>query len=582
MKHLTITLLAIAALLSAACRPHTGSVHVITTNDVHGAWFDSTYVGGRQVPSLFAVNYYVDSIRSAVGKDKVLLLDAGDCLQGDNAAYYYNYVDTLGEHLFVRLADYMGYDAIVVGNHDVETGHHVYDRVTPQLARRGIPFLAGNALKADGKPYWPEYKVFRKGGLKVLVLGYTNANMAAWLDESIWSGIKFVSLVPFVQERVDALKAKIKPDVTIVAVHSGVGAGDGEVLEAQGLDLFKTLRGVDLVVTSHDHRQRMESADSIALVNTGSKANNFSHTVITLNPDGSKTIAPAIVRVDKTKADPKMRAAFAGDFAEVRQFTTMQVGSISEPMLTRESFAGRCFYIDFIHFIERRFSGADISFAAPLSYNKEVPAGTIVFNDLFTIYPFENTLCVLKLTGREIKDYLEFSYGRWIQTWKPGGHVFNMTQRDDPRYFQSRWSFNYASYNFDSASGINYTVDITKPFGSRVRIVSMADGSAFEPDREYTVAMTSYRAAGGGDLLFQGAGLTREELDGRLVARYPEIRDLIYRYFTIHDIADPALFEEQLEDMDDTRFLLGDWRFIPESIANKAISADMNLMFGNL
>ena len=571
MKHLNRYFLAFAVLAVCACRPHTGTIHIITTNDVHGAWFDSTYVGGRQVPSLMAVNHYVDSIRAAVGKSNVLLLDAGDCLQGDNAAYYCNYVDTLGEHLFVRLADYMDYDAIVVGNHDVETGHQVYDRVTAQLTKRGIPFLAGNALKSDGTSYWPEYKVFKKGGLKVLVLGYTNANMAAWLDENIWSGIRFVSLVPFVQESVDALKARIKPDVTIVAVHSGVGEGDGEVLESQGLDLFKTLRGVDLVVTSHDHRPRIESADSIALVNSGSKANNITHTVISVGADGSRSITPELIKVDKTKADPKMRAAFAADFLNVRQFTTMQVGTIGEPMFTRESFAGRCFYMDFIHYIERVYSGAEISFAAPLSFNKKVDAGTVIFNDLFTIYPYENALCVLRLSGREVRDYLEYSYDKWIQTWKPGGHVFNMSNRTDVRYSQGRWSFNAPSYNFDSASGINYTVDITKPFGKRVSIASMADGSAFEPDREYTVAMTSYRAAGGGDMLFKGAGLTREELDGRLEARFPEIRDLIYRYFMIHDSVSAADLTT-----------LGDWKFVPESVANGAISKDMNLMFGNL
>lgn len=558
------------AILCAGCRPASGELHVISTNDVHGAWFDESYTGGPQRPSLFAINTYVDSIRNAVGRDNVLLVDAGDCLQGDNAAYYYNYVDTLSEHLFVRLVDYMGYDAVVVGNHDVETAHPVYDRVTAQLASHHIPFLAGNALKPDGKPYWPEYKVFKKAGLKVLVLGYTNPNMAAWLDRSIWSGMEFVSLVPFVQQRVDAIKAKVKPDVTIVAIHSGVGKGDGTILESQGLDLFKSLRGVDLLVTSHDHRQRMEFADSIALVNTGSKAHNFSHTVISVAPDGSKAISPEIVKADASKADPVMREHFAEDFDKVKSFTLKPVGSIDKDMRSRDSYAGRCFYIDFIHYISRVCSGAEISFAAPLSFNKTVPAGELIFDDMFAIYPYENSLYVLKLTGREIKDYLEYSYDNWIVTYTPGGHVFNMTPRDDPRYFQSRWSFNYASYNFDSASGINYTVDVTKPFGNRVVISSMADGSAFEPDREYSVAMTSYRAAGGGDLIFQGAGIkSREELDSRLVARYPEIRDMIYVYFTEHGEVRDGSFEG-----------LGDWKFVPEKIAKKAISEDMALMFG--
>ena len=564
------SLVILAALLAVACQPHAGSVHVLSTNDVHGAWFDSTYVGGRTVPSLFAVNHYVDSIRRADGPASVLLIDAGDCLQGDNAAYYYNYVDTTGEHLFSRLVSYMRYDAVVVGNHDVETGHAVYDRVTAQLASHKIPFLAGNALKPDGSSYWPEYKVFRKGGLKVLVLGYTNANMAAWLDRSIWSGMEFVSLVPFVQNRIDAIKAKVKPDVTIVAVHSGVGVGDGQVLEAQGLDLFRSLRGVDLVVTSHDHRPRIESTDSIALVNTGSKAHNLSHTVITLSKDGSKTIAPSLIHVDKSKADPEMRRAFAEDFSKVRQFTVKEAGSIDKDMLTRESFAGRCFYIDFIHYVQRTGAGADISFAAPLSFNKTVKAGPVIFNDMFTIYPFENSLYLMRLSGEEIRNYLEYSYDKWIVTYKPGGHVFNMTDRDDARYFQSRWSFNYPSYNFDSASGLNYTVDITKPFGSRVVISSMADGSKFDPKSFYKVAMTSYRAAGGGDLIFKGAGLTRDQLEERTLARFPEIRDLIYRYFEEHGEVKAGSFEG-----------MGDWKFVPEKTAKKAISEDMTLLFGD-
>ena len=562
-------IIVLAALLAASCQPHTGTVHVLSTNDVHGAWFDSTYVGGRTVPSLFAINYYVDSIRKADGKGCVLLLDAGDCLQGDNAAYYYNYVDTTGEHMFVRLVDYMKYDAIVVGNHDVETGHPVYDRVTAQLASHKIPFLAGNAIKPDGTSYWPEYKVFRKGGLKVLVLGYTNANMAAWLDKSIWSGMEFVSLVPLVQKSVDSLKSRIKPDITVVAMHSGVGAGDGEVLEAQGLDLFNSLRGVDLVVTAHDHRPRIESTDSIALVNTGSKAHNLSHTVISLSKDGTKTITPSLIRIDKSKADPKMREAFKDDFAKVREFTLKPVGSIDKDMLTRESFAGRCFYIDFIHYVQRTGAGADISFAAPLSFNKTVEAGPIIFDDMFTIYPFENSLYLLNLSGEEIRNYLEYSYDKWIVTYKPGGHVFNITDRDDARYFQSRWSFNYPSYNFDSASGINYTVDITKPYGSRIAISSMADGSAFDGGKFYKVAMTSYRAAGGGDLLFKGAGLTREQLEERTIARLPEIRDLIYRYFEEHGAVTAGSFDG-----------MGDWKFVPEATAKKAISADMALMFG--
>ena len=85
---------------------------VLSTNDVHGTWFDSTYVDGKVRKSLFAMNYYIDSVRTADGFGNVLLVDAGDCLQGDNAPYYFNYIDTLTPHLFPRLLEYMQYDAV--------------------------------------------------------------------------------------------------------------------------------------------------------------------------------------------------------------------------------------------------------------------------------------------------------------------------------------------------------------------------------------------------------------------------------------------------------------------------------------
>ena len=173
-----------AGFMLAACSsgPRDGDhvVQLLTTNDVHGCYFDSTYVGGGVKSSLFAVKSVVDSVRDADGADNVLLVDAGDILQGDNAAYYFNYVDTLSPHLYPRVASYMGYDAVTVGNHDIETGHKVYDRVARDLDSYGIPFLAGNAVRTDnGKPYFPVYKMFKRAGLKIAVLGFTNANFGA-------------------------------------------------------------------------------------------------------------------------------------------------------------------------------------------------------------------------------------------------------------------------------------------------------------------------------------------------------------------------------------------------------------------
>ena len=208
--------LAACALLALSCGrgPKDGeyTLTVLSTNDVHGTWFDSTYVDSRTRPSLLAINHYVDSVRTADGAENVLLIDAGDCLQGDNAPYYFNYIDTITPHLFPRLVSYMKYDAVAVGNHDIETGHPVYDRVAADLKKNGIDFLAANAVRNDnGKPYFKPYKVEKRAGLKVAILGYTNANMKAWLQEEIWSGMHFESIVKVIQQDVDRIRAKERP-----------------------------------------------------------------------------------------------------------------------------------------------------------------------------------------------------------------------------------------------------------------------------------------------------------------------------------------------------------------------------------
>ncbi len=215
----------LAGLLAVACSaPVDGDrqLHILTTNDIHGTYFDSTYVDGTTQNSMLAAYYYVDSVRTAVGPENVILLDDGDFLQGNNAAYYYNYVETGVPHVFSRMAKYMGYDAITWGNHDVEPGHDVYDRVSKEIEGFGIPFLGGNSIREDnGKPYFPAYTILNKNGVKVAVLGFNNANIKAWLDEDIWSGMRFESLIPLVQKDVDMVIAKEKPHVVIVCVHSG-------------------------------------------------------------------------------------------------------------------------------------------------------------------------------------------------------------------------------------------------------------------------------------------------------------------------------------------------------------------------
>lgn len=571
-----ISIILAAAALASCCGPKDGeyTFRLLTTNDVHGRYFDSLYVADATDNALTNISWYADSLRAAEGAENVILLDAGDCLQGDNAAYYFNYVDTASRHLYARMTEYIGYDAVVVGNHDIETGHKVYDRLAGTM---NVPLLAANAIRTDnGKPYFQEYVTMKRHGLKITIIGFTNPNIKGWLSPVLWEGMTFESLIPMAQEVVDRVSAKEDSDVVIVAVHAGTGNGDGSILESQGLDLFKSLRGVDFVVTAHDHRPLVQKNDSISLINSGSHCRNLGLGTVTVRVENGKVVSKVLdaelLPVDKKNVDTRMQELFRQDYQAVKAFTLKEVGQLKTDLRTKDAYVGMSDYLNLIHTLSLGCTPSQISFAAPLTFNGFVEAGTLVYNDLFTIYPYENQLYVVRMTGKEIKDYLEYSYDAWINTVSSADdRLLKITDRPDPRTGQKAWSFINRSYNFDSAGGLVYTVDITKPYGQRISIQSLADGNAFNLTAEYNVAMTSYRASGGGSIMRLGAGIDTDNIADRIVAYHPELREILYDYL----VKNGEIAPEKIGDP----AVVGSWKFIPESLAEKALQRDMDLLF---
>jgi 2',3'-cyclic-nucleotide 2'-phosphodiesterase/3'-nucleotidase len=184
--------------------------------------------------------------------------------------------------------------------------------------------------------------------------------------------------------------------------------------------------------------------------------------------------------------------------------------------------------MDFMHQQQLKATGAEISFAAPLVIDAALPEGEVTVSDIYRLCPYENTLYALHLTGREVKDYLELSYDKWI------------AQKNEPLAYQ----------NFDSAAGIIYEVDTTKPMGQRVRIKRMADGAPFRMDERYMIVVNSYRAHGGGGLMTEGAGINHDELLHRIV--YSTTTDL--RFYMISHV-------EMQKTV--TPIALNHWRFVP-------------------
>jgi 5''-nucleotidase/2'',3''-cyclic phosphodiesterase and related esterases len=518
----------LAIVFSAACTGPKDGMHkivVCTTTDIHGAYFDSTYVGDQaNRTSMANVSTYVKNMR-ADGINPVLI-DVGDNLQGDNAAYYFNFVKTDVKHLVPRIYEYIGYDALVVGNHDIETGHEVYDRIKKEIK---IPYLAANAAfdkDEDGvadvdednddatvyDPYFQPYCLVERDGIKIAIIGMTNGNIKNWLSSTQWHGIDFQIISDMAQKAVDDARAKYNPHLVILAIHSGTGSEESD-RENEAHYLAGHVKGIDILLGGHDHTAIAEVVSNpggdVVLLNAGTRAGIIGQVDYLLEmKDGkiiSRTYETRLIPTQDIPVDEDYMAFFQKDFDEVKEFANKPIGTLTDDIYMSECVKGPSSYISLVHAVQLDATGADISISAPLVDRGVVRKGTLTFNDLTALYRYENKLYLVEMTGRQIKDFLEFSYNDWISG---KGHLFN----------------------YDSAEGIIYEVSKSAPKGAKVNIISMSDGTPFDMDKTYKVAMNSYRASGGGYHLRDGAGINPDDLV--ILEKFKDIRSMIGDYIS--------------------------------------------------
>lgn len=569
---------AAASVSCSALKDGEYNLALVTTSDSHGYWFSKPLTAdGRLRGTIMAQSKFVKDLRTQIGEENVIFIDAGDNLMGSNAAFYYGCVDTLSPHLYPRLASWMGYDAVVAGHCDFEAGHGVYDRVAKELRKSDIPFLAGNAISLKtGKPYFSTYTIVKKNGIKVAILGYTNAGNASLIDKSTYSGIEFRSLLPLVQEDVDKVREKEKPQVVIVVAHTALGKGDGSNQEKQGLDLYQSLKGVDFVVIGHDHTTKALIGDSIALLDSGKGGQSVGTGEIKLIVKNGKVVGKTLsantVNINNKEVDTAMADAFGKEFNDVKEFTGAKVGTVKKDMVSREFYWGQCDYLNFLHTLALTYKPIDISLTATLLIDGKIEAGDVSYNDIKRLYPYENKLVVLSLSGKEVKDYLEASYESWINTVAGEGEtILKLKQSKDYSTGNMIWKLAKSPANFDSAAGICYTVDVTKPYGDRINILSMADGSAYDMDKKYSVGITTYRYVGSGGLL-KAAGLEEfQDVKDRVLFRGPEFRTILYEYLKDNGSIDPAKISDPK--------VVGTWKFIP-NFAPERLRKDVETVYG--
>jgi len=575
IERLLIIMASMLITMPATAKTKTVQIKVIETSDVHGCFFPYDFTERKEKKGTLArVSSYLKGIRHRHG-DNVILLENGDILQGQPTCYYYNYINKVGNNVASDVVNYLGYDAQCFGNHDVEVGHAVYDKWISELK---CPVLGANITDIrTGKPYVQPYKVFTREGIKVAVIGMLTPAIPSWLSEDIWSGMRFEDIKTSMEKWVEHLRKNENPDIIIALMHSGWDGGivTDEYTEDQAKTVAEQVSGIDIVMYGHDHWARKEyvrnsDGHDVLCLDPSNNALNVAEATITLEIDkkgdiGKKTITGEVVDITGEPIDEAFMEAFRPQIETIRQYVDTELGTFANTVCTCDGFFGSSAFIDLIHNIQLKVVDADISMNAPLGYNTKIHKGTIRISDMFKLYRYENKLYVMQMTGREIRNMLEMSYDLWVNTMtSPDDNI--MLLNDNSKTDMQRRGFKNMTFNFDSAAGIDYEVDVTKPNGQKVRILQMSDGRPFDENREYRVAMNSYRANGGGELITVGAGIPKAELENRIV--YKSTKDL--RQYIMEEIQRMGTVNPRPNN---------NWRFVPAEYAEPAIMRDRALLF---
>jgi 2',3'-cyclic-nucleotide 2'-phosphodiesterase/3'-nucleotidase len=551
-------------------------IKIIFTTDVHGFYFPYDFRHARWCKgSLQRVHGYVAQ-QCKENPAGTILIDGGDMLQGEPTSYYFNFVAREGHHRVADICNYIGYDVAVVGNHDIETGHEVFDSYVDSC---NFPVLGANVIDTEtNEPYFQPYTILRRGGVKIAVIGFITAAIPQWIPHQIWSDMKFEGVKESAEKWVKKVQETEKPDYIIGLFHSGMSEGieTEQYKENEVRDVAEQVAGFDIILYGHDHSSNIEQianpeGKKIWCLNPGCHAISVAEVDVTFDIDEKDNVLDKqteakiqyIGGLRNTNTIEYMRI-FMKDFQAVKKYAEEKIGVFANRIDIQDAYFGSSAYIDLIQELQLFISGADISFSAPLFFNASIEAGEVSISNLFDISRFEDHLFTLEMTGKEIKDYLEMSYGGWINQMKSADDL--MLQIAPMKNKPDMMGFANFIFNFDSAAGIKYEVDVRKPVGERINIFCMDDGQPFDMEHKYIVAMTAYRANGGGELLTKGAGLTKEEIEHRIKA----MSKMDIRYYMLQYIKAKGVIEPKPR---------GHWMFVPKEFTAPAIEREKKLLF---
>ncbi len=519
--------------------PVRDTVHlvVVATTDVHGHATDWDYVRGRAFPGgLVRVATIVDSLRTKY-PGQVIVADAGDLIQGDPFVTYFNRVAPRDPNPVVEAMNLIGYDVATFGSHEFDGGIPALRRA---MAGAAYPYVSGNIYSVAGDTLlFPPYVVLQRMGVRVGVTGFTTPGVMVWNRDQMRSRVR-VDRIPAAAARVLGTLRR-EADISLVLVQSGInGTSSYDTAGVGGENVAEILATGSarpaLVVVGHSHREFRELVlNGVHFTQPRPYAGSVSVTHIDLvreNEGWSPTrITSELVSTAGVAPSQRVVQRLAPAHAAVLSWVRTPVGISRDRMSAVGARAGPTPIINFINAVQQRRSGADLSATSAFDVAAGFQRDTIRMADLLALYPFDNALRAVRVTGAQLKQYLEHS-----------AEYFRTDALD-------RVSLNDSipGSNYDILSGARYDIDLHRPVGDRIRNLRVR-GKPVRPTDSYTLAISSDRQSGaGGYTMIRGAPVVYDKGE--------DIRDLL------------AGEIRERKEIDSADYGAREWRIVPEGSA---------------
>ncbi len=481
----------VAAGLAFGARP-TVTLTILHTSDLHGRVSPQDALADKDFgEGLARVAAAARKIR-AEGRP-TLLLDSGDTIEGSPEQAIAFAPEATGPDPIIAAMNRVGYDAMAVGNHEFDFGR---ERLERSRREARFPFLSGN-IEEGGRPAFEPYKVATVGGVRVGILGLTTPNVASWETPARLGGLRFTDSVEAAAKLVPALRERERCDLVVVIVHEGferdleTGADRGSGEENQAYALATTVPGIDLLLTGHTHTIIDPRKLGGAWVSQpGRFGNTLTRFDVTLARASGRWTVTEIrgqnLPMKLVAADPGILALAAPSHEAAMAALAKSVARLAAPLSARFARTEDTALLDWLHALQRERGKADLSFASLLpGMLPNWTAGDLTVRQIWSFYPYENTLVTVRATGRQVRQALEraalcFS---GLEPVRDG-----VAWRRNPAVW---------GYNCDSMDGAEYALDPTRPEGERLLFLRR-NGRDVADDDTFLVALNSYRASGGG------------------------------------------------------------------------------------